>query len=304
MDLTCCLDHVLEMGTGEEVTEVYEFAMFVVFDVDSSPAVLSCRYDLTAARSVNEIVSGSGICSPIDFHGVLGSDNSERNERLLASQYCLKRSAFMNTYLDLRIQSSLLRIVLVILVRVHSDVVEREFLLDAILELLTLLHGEGVSLGDHWHHVDGLAQLLEHDNVDWSQAMARRVDEVQTAVDARVLDVPTSDHQLCLRSFKYFLHSPFTLSCQLFPQVCGVLVLDVFDDRIPAAVVVDQVTIAGGVDDVEPKPDAVLLDHMSNRMDLGRLANAFLRRQAALGFDEVRGEDGVDERRLAETGLT
>lgn len=66
---------------------------------------------------------------------------------------------------------------------------ERELLLDAVLELLTLLKGEGVGLCNDWDNVDGLAQLLEDDNVNRLEAMARRRDEVETAVDASVLDV-------------------------------------------------------------------------------------------------------------------
>lgn len=47
--------------------------------------------------------------------------------------------------------------------------------------------------------------------------MAGRVDEIQTAVNTSVLDVTV------------------THSCQLFPEVGTVLVLDIFDNRIPAA---------------------------------------------------------------------
>jgi len=39
-----------------------------------------------------------------------------------------------------------------------------------------------------------------------------------------------------------------------------VLVLDVFDDGIPASLVVDLVSVAGGVDDVETELDAVFGD--------------------------------------------
>lgn len=42
---------------------------------------------------------------------------------------------------------------------------------------------------------------------------------------------------------------------------------------------------------------------MRNGLDLRRLADWLVRLEAALGIDQVRGKDGVDERRLAETGL-
>lgn len=38
------------------------------------------------------------------------------------------------------------------------------------------------------------------------------------------------------------------------------LVLDVLDDRVPALVIVDEVSVTGGVNDVQLKTDAVLND--------------------------------------------
>ncbi|MDA4132867.1 MAG: hypothetical protein OK454_07060, partial [Thaumarchaeota archaeon] len=93
------------------------------------------------------------------------------------------------------------------------------------------------------------------------------------------------------------------LGGELLAQVGRVLVLDVLDDGVPAAVVVDQVTVAGGVDDVKPEPDAVLLDDVRNGVDLGRRTDDLLGLQTALGLDQVRGEDGVDQGRLAQTSL-
>lgn len=41
MDLGGGLDQILKVSAGEEVAEVDEFAVLLVFDVDGSPAVLS-----------------------------------------------------------------------------------------------------------------------------------------------------------------------------------------------------------------------------------------------------------------------
>ena len=109
---------------------------------------------------------------PINVHGVLGTDNGEGNNGL-----------------DLSVHSGLLRIVLLVLVWVHPDVVECELLLDAILELLTLLESERVGLCDDRDNVDSLAQLLEDDNVNGLEAVTGGRDEVKTAVDAGILDV-------------------------------------------------------------------------------------------------------------------
>jgi hypothetical protein len=72
--------------------------------------------------------------------------------------------------------------------------------------------------------------------------MARRLNEEQAAVDTGVLDIS------------------LTLSCELLSEVCGVLVLDVLDDWIPASIVVDLITITRGIDNVQPQTNTILLD--------------------------------------------
>lgn len=81
------------------------------------------------------------------------------------------------------------------------------------------------------------------------------------------------------------------------------LVLDVLHNRVPAAVVVDKVAVARCVHDVQAQPNAILLNDVGDWVDVGGLSNGFCGRKATLGLDEVRGEDGVDESRLAETSL-
>lgn len=189
-------------------------------------------------------------------------------------------------YLDLRVHRSLLAVVLLILVWVHADVVEGKLLLYAVLEQLSLLQGETIRLGNDRHNIDSLAQLLQDDNIDWLEGVTGGGDEVQAAVDAGVLDVT------------------LTLRSQLLAQICAVLVLDVLDNRIPAAVVVHQVAISRGINNVQAQTHAVLLDDVGHGVDLGRLADGLVGGQATLAVDEVRGEDGVDECRLAEAGLS
>jgi hypothetical protein len=94
--------------------------------------------------------------SPVNVDGVLRANDSEGNDGL-----------------DLSVHSSLLRVVLLVLVRVHPDVVESELLLDAVLELLALLEREGVGLCDDRDNVDSLAQLLKDDNIDGLKTVAR-----------------------------------------------------------------------------------------------------------------------------------
>lgn len=73
------------------------------------------------------------------------------------------------------------------------------------------------------------------------------------------------------------------------------LILDVFDDWIPAAVVVDQISETRRVHDVETKTNTVLFDHVRDGMDLGGATNGFGWRQATLGLYKMRREDGVDQ---------
>lgn len=146
------------------------------------------------------------------------------------------------SYLDLSVDSTLLVVKLVVVVGVHLQVVESKFLLDALLERLALLQSHGVGLGNDGNDVDNIGQLLQHDDIDRLEGVASWLDEEQAAVNAGVLDVA------------------LTLGGKLLSQVGRVLVLDVLDDGVPAAVVVDQITVARGVDNVEPKTDAILLD--------------------------------------------
>ena len=69
MDLRSRLDEVLEVGAEEEVPQVDEFAVVLILDVDNTPPVLATP-DLLA----------------IDNDGLLGANNSEGNQALLACQ--------------------------------------------------------------------------------------------------------------------------------------------------------------------------------------------------------------------------
>ena len=189
------------------------------------------------------------------------------------------------TYPNMGLEGSLLWVVLVVVVWVHAQVVELEFLLYPLLEGSALLEGQAVALGNNRDDVDKLAQLLEHNDVDGLQGVARRLDEEQAAVDAGVLEVS------------------LTLSSKLLAEVGAVLVLDVLDNGIPAALVVDQVAVSGCVDDVEAQTNAVLLNDVRDGVDGGGAAWLLVGLEAALAVHQVRREDGVDERRLAETSL-
>ena len=116
--------------------------------------------------------------------------------------------------------------------------------------------------------------------------MAGRLNEEEAAVDAGILDVALS------------------LGGELLAEVCGVLVLDVLHNRIPASVVVDLISVTWGIDNVDAEPNGCLLDDVRSCLELGGGAGLWPWLKTALGIDEVGGEDGVDESGLSETSLS
>lgn len=262
MDLRGGLDKVLEVCSEEEVSEIDKFAVSLVLNVDDSPSVLAAADLLT-----------------IDDNRLLGTDNCERNKILLRISMCtIRLNSSDETNLDLTVQSTLLIIKFLVIIGVHLEVMESKLLLDALLELLTLLNGQSVGLGNDRHHVNHIRQLLQDDNINGLQRVARWLDEKETAVDTGILDIALS------------------LCSELLAQVRGVLILDVLDDGVPTAVVVDKVAVPGSIDNVESESDTVLLNVVRNGLDLSGLADRLVGLEATLGVDQVRSENGVDER--------
>lgn len=259
------------MRPEQEVSQVDKLAVILVLDVDDAPPVLATT-DLLA----------------VDDDVLLGADDSEGNEVLESEiSKCKPRGLSREySYIDLSVHGPLLLIMLVTVVRVHLQVVKGELLLDALLERLALLERQGVSLGNNGHHVDHIGQLLQHDNVDGLQGVASGLDEEQAAVNAGILDVLLA------------------VGGELLAQVGRVLIFDVLDDGVPAAVVVDQVAVARCVDNVQAQADTILLDEVGHGVDLGSGADDLVRHQTTLGLNKVGGEDGVDKGRLSESSLT
>jgi hypothetical protein len=109
---------------------------------------------------------------------------------------------------------------------------ESEFLLDSLLECLSLFQGQGVGFGNNGDNVNDVRKLLKDDDIDGLKArngqygpsnrvlnnerMAGWLNEEKTAVNTCVLDVTLA------------------LSCELLAEVGRVLIFDVFDDGVPA----------------------------------------------------------------------
>jgi len=198
VDLACCLDQVLQVSACEEVSQVHKLAVVLVLDVDDAPPVLTSS-NLLAAHDDRLLTANNGK----GYHLV-----------------------------DAGVSCALLVIKLLVVVWVHLQVMESELLLNTFLERAALLECKRVGLCNDWHNIDHVGELLEHDDVDWFEGMARRLDEEEAAVDTGILDVALS------------------LGGQLLSKIGRVLVFDVFDNWIPASVVVDQVSVAGRVHNV------------------------------------------------------
>ena len=85
VDLTGGLNEVLKMCACQEVSQIHKLAMVLVFDIDYSPSILAA----------SNLLATNNDC-------LLASNNSERND-----------------VLDLSIDSALLLVKLVIVVRIH-----------------------------------------------------------------------------------------------------------------------------------------------------------------------------------------
>jgi hypothetical protein len=123
--------------------------------------------------------------------------------------------------------------------------------------------------------------------------MSRGLNEEETAVDPSILDVP------------------LTLGRKLFSQVGGVLIFDVFDDRVPAvriselltweapiyspSIIVDLISIPWGVNNVQPQAHTILFNDVGDSLDLGGGSNRLIWAHSSFRINEMRSEDGVDE---------
>lgn len=139
VDLACCLNEVLEMGASEEVSQVYKFTVILILHIDNTPAVLSAANLLT-----------------IDNYSSLTANHSKWNNVLLIHQRLIEYTYQRGTDLDLGIDRALLVIELVVIIRVHLQVVKSKLLLDSFLERLTFLESKWIGLGNYRNNIDNI----------------------------------------------------------------------------------------------------------------------------------------------------
>ena len=122
MDLTGCFNQILQMSSCQEVSEIDEFAMSLIFDVDDAPTILST----TNLFSVND-------------DALLTTNNSKRYD-----------------FFDGCVGGSFFIIKLVVIVWIHLEVVESEFLLYSFFECSSLFKCEGIGFGNDWYNINDI----------------------------------------------------------------------------------------------------------------------------------------------------
>ena len=137
MNLARRLDQILQMRTRQKVAQAHKLAMALVLDINHAPAVLAAPH-----------------AAAVDDDVLFGADDRKGDE-----------------FLDALGQAALLVVVLVAVVGEHAQVVEGEFVLDALLEGGALVEREGVGFGDDGDDVDDVGEFLEDDDVDWFEAV-------------------------------------------------------------------------------------------------------------------------------------
>lgn len=99
--------------------------------------------------------------------------------------------------------------------------------------------------------------------------MARRLNEEQATVNTGILNIS------------------FSLGCKFLSEVCRVLIFNVLDNWIPASIIVDLISIAWGIDNVESQLYAVLLDDVGNGLNFGGRSYWLIWGESSLGIDQM-----------------
>jgi len=123
MDLRSSFNQVLQVCSGQEVAEVNEFTVLLVFNINNPPPILSPTNAL-----------------PVNHNRAFGANYCERDHRP-----------------DLGVDLNLLIICLLGVEGVQADVVVNELGANLLFEREPLFHRQAVRLGNYRHYVHNLA---------------------------------------------------------------------------------------------------------------------------------------------------
>ena len=201
--------------------------MSLILNIDHPPTVFPSAYRLAT-----------------NDHVPLRSNNGEWNHVLRASQ-CTLTNDTTETYPDALVELNLLFIVLISIKWIEADAMMEELCPDLksagqnyisanayinatwsstnlLFEGFTFFQSETVGLGNDRNDVDNFAEFFHDNHIYRTERMSSWVDEVQAAVDARVLDVTVTHRR------------------ELLAKVCTVLVFDIFHNWIPATILITR----------------------------------------------------------------
>lgn len=161
------LNEVLEVRTGQKVSQEHKLAVVLIFHIDDAVPVLAASHLLA-----------------IDDHSPLTSHDSKGDQILVGcnlGQLPIRQGgkvvAPRVTYPDPIVELSLVLLVLLIVKGIETNVVVLHLGADPLLEQIPLLERQTVALGNHGHHIDNVRQLLHNSHVNWSKTMSGSVSE-------------------------------------------------------------------------------------------------------------------------------
>ena len=132
MNLRRGLNQILQMRPRQEIPQRHKLAMVLVLHINHTPPILAATHRLAADHDV-----------------LFGANDGEGDEIFHAG-----------------VEGALFFVVLVVVVGEHAEVMEGEFLLDALFEGLTFFESQGVGFGDYRDDVDDVGEFFEDDDVD------------------------------------------------------------------------------------------------------------------------------------------
>lgn len=256
----------------KHLAQLDKVAMLLVINLDGAPRVLTAT-DSTSIGSL-DLVGGTD-----DGEWHLGHDLVVLSDRLLVIQLVSRTLENLNTMV-LDIGQDLIVYVS------YSTVPVNRRCTHSGLEVCNLLIGERIRLGNDGDQVDLGVEAAHNLDVEGLEGVAGRLDKENTGMNSVINNVHSVDLVLGI-------------------EVGIVTLLNVFDDRAPGLVVVDEVTEAGGIDNGQAQTNASLLNIGTDRLDSDSLGNDVKTGSLALLGGVQRGvEKRVNKRRLAQTGFT
>lgn len=188
---------------------------------------------------------------------------------------------------DFLIQGLFLFIIFfLIFIRVEPEIVVGKLLLDGFFESFTLCKGQRVAFGNNRNNISYFRQSLQDNEIYRLEAVPSRLDEEQNTMDSSVGQILLS------------------LGSKLLSQVVAMLILDIFDNGIPALFIIDLISVSWSIDDVKLESHAIFLDYIGCDFDFAGSANGFAGASSTTGFCQRSSKQRVNQSGFSKTRLS